>query len=245
MFKKYLGMSAYDALTRFPSYVRGSILQTLYSHQKSKEFKYIAGRPNVVLVPGLFCSPSVFNKLGTMMEDRVNVFTPPPFPYYASLLNNIAGLEKTTDCLVEYLRYLKNEGIDKVSLVGHSYGGLICLNTVIRVALFDPYPSINKLICVASPLKGTPVAQLLQFIPACRDMTPGKDAITYLSKYHHIIDTIMVSELDTVVPFGFQHTASSANRYIIMGGYQHMDFYVGSEEQIQNTADILVTECSI
>lgn len=241
MFQEYFGMSGKEVFRRLPSYIRGSVVQTVLSHMPSKKFKYETNRPNIVLVPGLFCSPSVFNRLGSMMEDRVNVFTPPPFPYYHSIAINTANLEQTSNHLLKYLKYLKSKHISVVSLVGHSYGGLICLSANQTIDSIS-YPITDKLICMATPLYGSPFTKLLPFIPACKQMVPGNDKLYDLALNHGDINTVLVAEKDSTVPPESQipYMYQKIHR---MEGYQHMDFYAGTKQQVKETADILVRQC--
>jgi pimeloyl-ACP methyl ester carboxylesterase len=125
MIREYLGMSGKDAIKRLPSYIRGSILQTIASHQEVRDYNHSVDNPHVLLVPGLFCSPSVFNNLGEELESELNVWTPTPFPYWFSMLCNTAAIEKSAVELCKTLYYMNAEGVYRVSLVGHSLGGLI------------------------------------------------------------------------------------------------------------------------
>lgn len=238
MFQKYLGMNGKEVLHRLPSYLRGAVKQTILSHQAPRSFKYVDGRPNIVLVPGLFCSPSVFNKLGGEMEERINVLLPPPFPYTYSLLTNTCCIEQSTKILLVYLEDLRKQGIKCVSLVGHSLGGLIALKTALESDI-DIHPDIDKLICIASPLRGSPVTQLLQFIPACKDMNITSNTIQELCEKHYMIDHMIISTKDSIVPCKYQTPYSTYTRIHHMVDYQHMDFYVGSKQQIEDTAELL------
>lgn len=69
-----------------------------------------------------------------------------------------------------------------VNLIGHSMGGLVCLQYALKYAQKDGV-GIPKVITLASPLQGTPTANLAQFWShSGRQMLPGSDFLRDLQE---------------------------------------------------------------
>jgi pimeloyl-ACP methyl ester carboxylesterase len=243
MIQKYLGMTFVEAINRFPSYVRGAILQTIASHKRILKYNFILGRPNIVLVPGLFCSPSIFNELGYELNKNANVFVPPPFPYYFSMFSNTGRVDRSANELGKYIKQLANEGIESVSLVGHSLGGIIILKTLQNYfnGNIIPFTGIDNIILMASPIYGSPMARLLKFIPACKDIFPDSNTIKSLDPMLKEIDCTINSGFDSAVPLYYQmlHFNTIDCKFFILDDFQHMDFYIGNKKKIKLTSNII------
>jgi hypothetical protein len=239
--KEYLGMETNDVIKRLPSYIRGSVLQTIASHSKPRKYPRNPDNPNLMFVPGLFCSPSVFNSIGERIEDQVNVYLPKPFPYWFSMLCNTGSVQQSSVELCKELKHLANEGVEKISLVGHSLGGIIILESYDDEA----FSIVDKVILMSTPLNGSPITKLLGFIPACKDLQPGSNILRNLD--YGKISSVMVSELDSIVPYNCQIPFSSEDQFFDgkvhqCSGFQHMDFFVGSKHQIDEVANYILHE---
>ena len=85
---EYLGSPLNDFIKKLPSFIRGGIAQGIACHSKPIKFSH-SGNPAVMFVPGVFCRPSVFNKLAVQLEKLgADVYYPRPFLYYHGSLAN-------------------------------------------------------------------------------------------------------------------------------------------------------------
>ncbi len=241
-----LGIPFSDFVERLPTFLRGSVAQSVASYQKPADYAH-TGRPAVMLVPGLFCTPSVFNRLGRVL-DRLgaDVHLPRPAPYYHGILANTGRLHETVDRLLEDLeRLYLVHGVDRVTMVGHSLGGVVALWAFAKAkeryakrgknGVRRTLPDIHGVVLMATPFHGTPIARLLKmFIPACRDLAPGSDFLEGLQPAAGDIRFALVSGFDSLVPQPSQMPPRADT--VMLAGYQHMDFYVGTDDQVDKTA---------
>ena len=76
----------------------------------------------------------------------------------------------------QIIRFLDELGIEKISLVGHSMGGMVALKTAIE------HPDrIERVVTVGAPIVGSSLALLLKFT-AFRPIARGMDALPGLTK---------------------------------------------------------------
>jgi pimeloyl-ACP methyl ester carboxylesterase len=236
---EYLGAPLDEFARRFPTFVRGSILQSMACYQTPATFTH-SGGPALMLVPGLFCTPSIFNALGKELEALgIDVYVPRPFPFYHGVLANTGPAERSARMLVEDLEQLRENGVQRIALAGHSLGGVVVL-TALELAETEhrTLPEISTVIALAAPLEGAPIARLLSsLIPACRDLVPGSAIMQRIAQLSGRVATTLVSTADSLVPAHSQRPARAAS--VVMEGFQHMDFYVGGDEKVQRTARAL------
>lgn len=70
-------------------------------------------------------------------------------------LENRAGINQQTEWIQDILHRLHDVyGIQQVNLVGHSMGGLTATNFILKNQNKVQFPTINKLVVIASPFKG-------------------------------------------------------------------------------------------
>jgi pimeloyl-ACP methyl ester carboxylesterase len=224
-----------------PSLVRGTVAEQIAGQEAPARFRH-DGCPAVMLVPGLFCTPSVMNRLGrALVPHGLDVYLPRPFPYYRGLAANTARLTLVADLLVEDLeRLARKDGVAEVTLVGHSYGGVIVLTALVRARAMSQQPvcrlpAIAGAVLLAPPLGGAPIARpLAAFVPACRDLVPGAAALRRVRPAADGIRRILVSGRDSLVPEASQQALAAET--VLLPGFQHTDFLVGTEAQLQLTA---------
>lgn len=217
-------------LTSLPSYVVGSIRQTLATLDKNADFQPVDKRP-IILIPGAFCTPSVMNNLGRHIEKRGrSVALAPAFPFYFSAFANLCRLQKAADIFSDWLTaYCRTAGCDKVDVAAHSNGGLIVL---LSQAV---HGKINRMVTMATPFNGFPGALPLSvLLPCCRDLTSNAAALDQAKKASDMVVRCLVSERDSLIPPSRQYL--DQQRQTVMEGFQHMDYIVGSEEKIARTA---------
>ena len=236
---RYLGFGIEDTCERFPSFVRGSWRQSLACYQPTERYSHQGG-PALMLIPGLFCMPSVFNRLGRELEERgVDVYLPRPFPMGHGVLANTMRVDKAVRVLLEDLESLRADGLARISLAGHSLGGVILLRALQQAKSEGRrIPQVQRVILLASPLRGAPVAGLVSpVIPACRDIAPGSSLLGELEPSWERVTHVLAADFDSLVPDAAQRI--SGPKLLVLEGFQHHDFYVGSPEQIALTADAL------
>lgn len=238
----YLGMGLSDFTARLPTFLRAAARQMWATHQRPAVFEHCGG-PAVMLVPGMFCTPAVFNRLGHALERRgIDVYLPRPFPYYRGTLANTGPLAPAIDILLEDLRALATQ-IDtrRVTLVGHSLGGVISLVALNRARALGI--EFNGAILMASPVRGAPIARLFGVaVPACRDIVPSAPALTELEAGLADVRLNLVAGFDSLVPYDYQYLGAPM---VVMPGFQHMDFYVGDDDQVERTAEAVAAEVSV
>lgn len=73
----------------------------------------------------------------------------------------------SADLLAVDLAGLRDRGIERVSIVGHSMGGLVARDVLTRAAYYggdglggERYPAVDRLVMLGTPNHGTPVARL-------------------------------------------------------------------------------------
>ena len=238
--QKIFDLPLKETRRRLPSMLRTAVKQRIQAFKPLPEFPHGLG-PSVMMVPGLFCLPSVMTRLGQALSERnLDVYFPHPFPNVRKGLANTAGILPAADVLEQDLADLFQAGIKEITLVGHSMGGLIALEVRRRIMEGETQaelPQIKALYTLATPFDGAALARLLRrIVPACRDIMPESPEIERLKPYTWLVDCRYCSTADLLVP---RQMEPDGDRAIAMEGFQHMDFYVGSEEKIALTADLL------
>ena len=180
-------------------------------------------------------------RLGQALSERnLDVYFPHPFPKVSKGMANTSGIVPAANILEQDLAALCQAGIKEVTLVGHSMGGLIALEVRRRIMEDETrakLPQIKALYTLGTPFDGASLARLLRrFVPACRDIMPESQEIERLKASTWLVDCRYCSTADLLVP---RQMEPDGDRAIAMEGFQHMDFYVGTEAQVTLTADLL------
>ncbi len=234
-----LGMPAHVFLRRLPSLLRGGMRQSWAGLQAPERFTHTGG-PAVMLIPGLFCTPSVFNRLGRELATLgLDVYLPRPFGFYHGVLANTDRLVHSLDMLLEDLERLKAGGLSRITLVGHSMGGLLALAALDAAARGGhDLPDLAAPVLLATPVNGAPIARpFAALVPACRDVLPEAVILQRLRAILPEVGRVVLSAEDSLLPEGLQ-LAPPAD-VVRMSGFQHMDFYVGNVEQVQRSARVI------
>jgi|GEM_PF-1075094 len=229
--------------TRFPSWVRGAWRQSVACYDEPARFERRGG-PAVLLVPGLFCTPSVMNRLGRALEGLgADCFlVPRRYPHLGGFLANTCRLEQAAGLFVEDLARLRWEhGVEEVTLVGHSNGALISLlaldlqeGSETRVL-----PAIRGVVTLAGPFGGSPFATwLTDLVPACRDVTPRSITLARVARQAGHVRLALAAGRDLLVPT-VEAARPGEAPFAVLQGYQHMDFIVGSDDQVHETAELI------
>ena len=136
----------------------------------------------------------------------------------------------------------------EVDLIAHSLGGMVVL-AFLRL-VYDPmdpdYPPLSKVVTMAAPLEGAPVATFLDFAREVPGLPEGRDSIADLSEDSELISrlraaptpptielTTVGSVMDVVVPAdrattsGARHTIVDASEYTFWQA--HMDIVRNGE----------------
>lgn len=236
-------MDRVEYLKTLPSYLKGSLLQTLATMDRPIGFVPRPPRP-VVLVPGAFCTSSVMNRLGEQLEVRGrSVALTPDFPYYFSALANLCRIDRAVDLFIEWLgRLRRDRGIAEVDVAAHSNGGLIALLALARQdqGLANPGGvEVRRVVTMATPFGGFPGARVLSLLlPCCRDLVAGASVLDRARLAEARVIRCLVSAADSLIPP--ERQSLDPDRRTIMPGFQHMDFIVGSTDRIARTADEVV-----
>ena len=123
-----------------------------------------AGGPVVIILPGYLENGGKMSWLGRRLGDdgfRVHLLD---FP------STTLPVHQNASWLVDQLACIrKEEGVESVHIVGHSMGGVVAR----RAALSD-CDGVARVICIASPHRGTHLARL-SFHASARDMRPALD----------------------------------------------------------------------
>lgn len=222
----------------FPSYLVGAVKQTVATLHSRIPFDPGTQRP-LVLIPGAMCTGSVMNRLGQKLRDRgLDVCVPPTFPYYLSAVANTCRLRQASGMLLDFLDELyESRSIREVDVVGHSNGGLIAL---LAQELLDSGEvgcrvKLNRLITLASPHGGFPGGRALSvMLPCCRDVIPGCHTLARTARAKRLLVACLVAGSDFLIPP--ENQSLPGCRKIVMDGFQHMDFIVGSNRRVEQSA---------
>ena len=222
---------------RLPSILRGGLLQSLACYAPEETFAHRSG-PAVMLIPGLFCTPGVLNRLGHELERLgCDVHTPRSFPYFHGILANCAPVERSVQMLLNDLETLaRDHQVKEITLVGHSLGGVIALATAAKAKDSErQLPALRGVVLLATPLGGTPLAAALaSVVPACRDISPGSSVLRQVRAAADSILGIVSSGSDSVVPVTSQQALAAAT--VCFDDFQHTDFYLGRGDRVARAA---------
>ncbi len=231
-------MNHLEYLKSLPSYVTGSVKQTLATLEPPREFQ-VSGETPLVLIPGAFCTSSVMNQLGQELEKQgFNVVLSPNFPYFMSALANLCRLDEAVDMFVDWLDELgKKHGVKEVDVAAHSNGGLITLLAQERIENHRNLSrvKVRNMVTMATPFGGLPFAKYLGLVlPCCQDLVYGTETLERAHQAGHVVKRCLVASGDSLVPPDNQFIDPS--RKTVMHGFQHMDFIVGGGEKVTRTA---------
>ena len=231
-------MNRLQYLKSLPSYVAGSVKQTIAALDPPRSFQRNGETP-LVLIPGAFCTSSVMNQLGLELEQQgFNVVLSPNFPFFMSALANLCRLDEAVDLFVDWLDELgKKHGIQEVDVAAHSNGGLITLLAQERIESQRNLSRVmvRNMVTMATPFGGLPLAKWLGLVvPCCVDIVYGSEPLQRALRAGHVVKRCLVASGDSLVPPDNQFIDPS--RKTVMHGFQHMDFIVGGEEKVTRTA---------
>jgi pimeloyl-ACP methyl ester carboxylesterase len=169
----------------------------------------------------------------------LNVVYPSDFPYFHGPLANMCPLEEAASRFVrDMASTAKGRGISRFWVAGHSNGGLIAMLAAEIAARegFPEFPGMMRgVITMATPFRGTDAAILARpLVPVCRDISPGAGILDRIAQKKGLVRLCMLSGADFLVPFESQ--SLDGMKTVMMDGFQHMDFFVGTDEQVDRTA---------
>jgi len=227
---------------RLPSWMVGSVYQTIASLKPPRRFNGADQNTALVLVPGAFCPSSVMNLLGEKLSARgFRVALPDNFPYYIGPVANLCHLTDAAGILIRSVLKLRHEGVEQVWLVGHSNGGLISLLALDMCAshgLPEFKQMVKGVITMATPFKGTDVAALFKYVvPCCRDIAPDAEILERIAGLKGHVKLSLRSTGDFLVPP--ENQVPDGITPIEMEGYNHTDFIVGNVARVERTADLI------
>lgn len=227
---------------RFPSWVRGAWTQSVACYDAPARFAQRGG-PAVLLVPGLFCTPSVMNRLGHALQalGADCHLVPRRYPHLGGFLANTCRLEHAAELFLEDLARLRwEQGVEELTIVGHSNGALIALLALdLQGSETRVLPAIRGVVTLAGPFGGSPFATwLTDVVPACRDITPSSVTLARIARQAGQVRLALAAGRDLLVPTVEAARPGSAP-FAVLPGFQHMDFIVGSDEQIGETAELV------
>ncbi len=236
-----MALNRLEYLRTLPSYLTGSVRQTLATLDKPEDFGLLVPRP-VVLVPGAFCTSSVMNRLGRALQERGrSVAVAPSFPYYFSAFANLCRIDQAVGQFLNWLDGLADQGIEEVDVAAHSNGGLICLLAQERLerGAAQSRVRMGQLVTMATPFGGFPGARALSLmIPCCRDLVDGAEALDLAARAGGLVVRSLVSAADSLIPPDRQFL--NPDQRTVMEGFQHMDFIVGSDDRVARSAEEVV-----
>lgn len=139
----------------------------------SEEKKLLYEDADVELYPALFvpgyASPAIYSRiLRNRLEDaNVEVYTL-HLPRLA-----VGDIRRSAEVLAERVEELKRDlRVKRLNLIGHSLGGII-----IRYYLkkMDGWKNVKRVVYMATPHHGVPLARLVPFTKAGRQLVPGSE----------------------------------------------------------------------
>jgi len=224
-------------LKTLPSYIQGSVRQTLATLVPAHHFKS-PRNPPIVLIPGAFCTASVMNRLGIALQAQGrSVVVAPTFPYYLSAAANTCRLDEAATRFIDFLVALADQGVREVDLAGHSNGGLIALlaEERVRAQAIPCRVRRQRLVTMATPFGGFPLARPLKpLLPFCHDLQAGCATLRRAESAGDLVVRTLVAGADSLIPPIRQ--SLDGKRKTVMEGFQHMDFIVGERARVARTA---------
>lgn len=183
------------------------------------------------------------NRLGRKLQKLGrSVCVPPSFAFYYSALANLCRLPKAAADFTAWLDQIgRQHGFSEVDVAGHSNGSLIALlaHDMISGGRLECSVQIKQVFTMAAPFGGLPNARLLSaMIPCCRDLIAGCDTLKRVEQHSELVVHSLVAEGDFLVPPVNQFPPAGSRT--VMPGFQHMDFVVGREDKIDQTAREIV-----
>jgi pimeloyl-ACP methyl ester carboxylesterase len=138
----------------------------------------------VVLVHGLDDPGWIWNDLAPALVEAGHAVA--RFEY-----RDDGPIVESSDALADALRDLKSRGVDRVDLVGHSLGGLVSRDVLVRPVYYDgdgrgndALPAVDRMIMIGTPNRGAALARLhkvgewrQQIVQALRGRDPWKGPI--------------------------------------------------------------------
>lgn len=125
------------------------------------QFDHGNNASTVMLIPGFTQGSGSMSQIGKALSEKHNVVYVGNLSWYTA---NVKAL--TAQILEKYRAVQKNEKNHDISLVGHSFGG------VLGVVLLSDTPDVrmNQLITVGTPHDKVPLATLVPGIPAIQEL---------------------------------------------------------------------------
>jgi len=231
------------SMKKVPGLVRGSLRQYRSYVRAPLRFPMEARRESVLLVPGMFCPPSIMNTLGRHL-DRLgfNVHVPGSNPSYLGPVANTERLETQARRFLKQLAELRrNSRVEQLWAVGHSTGGLVVL-LAMDIARQEGMPDLAEMlrgvITLGTPFRGSDKAKLIaSMLPVAKDLQPHAIVLQRIRrKYPRVILAMQAGNDLLTPPEGQQVPGIPA---VVMDGFAHMDFLLGDPLQTEAVARLI------
>lgn len=114
----------------------------------------------VVLIHGLDDPGRIWKDVSTPLRDAAHTVLRFEYP-------NDQAIATSANFLADHLRDLKSRGVDRISIVAHSMGGLVARDVLTRTEHYncdgegeERFPAVDRLIMVGTPNHGTSMAHM-------------------------------------------------------------------------------------
>ncbi len=226
-----------------PNYIKGAVKQLyLTLNDQGVEHQEIdTQRDIIVFLPGWTCSGLTYQKLTKELQKLGKiVITPDNLPKGLKAIFFRKGIEEQADLVLEYLEKitpeLKNK---KVTILGHSTGGLVGIIAKIKEIENGTRERINQIITLSSPLKADDEVGRIPFVSsyvkAVRDLRSEAPIQKKLeSSIENVPVTSFVAKSDEIFKEETQYRDEKDVIYVEGG---HFDYFSGKEEIIEKIAE--------
>lgn len=134
-------------------------------------------RDYIIFLHGYMSCPSTFKSIVECFKSDFNI-----------ICLNLATLTSSVDVLAQELELvIKNRGIEKYSLIGHSLGGIIAM----QHQIFHAKYKAKNTICIASPFSGSKFAAFA-IGPMHRELRTHSETLRVIKSNLNDLDNILI-----------------------------------------------------
>jgi hypothetical protein len=206
-------------------------IRAIFSQPKDN-FDHGNNAPTILLTSGFLCNNGAMKALGAELNQRYNVAYAPH-----TSLRNTWDIKTSAHALSNKVKNIlqHNEKNNDISVLWHSLWGIIATK-----ALLDSWDlRLNKLITCATPWEWAPIASMVPFFTAAKQMN---QSWWYFGPDDNMDDFTIsvenyVSDRDVFVPPSRQYmplSISTQASNTIMGWYTHTDFLSWKHQKFAN-----------
>ena len=161
-------------------YSYAAALKIVSCFSKKPHINNKPGRPNIILIPGVYESHYHFKKVSDTLSSGFNII------HTSSIYNKSRGVNYDADAINTYINDKK---LSNVIMIGHSSGGLTATRCLMRSK------NISRVITIATPFHGVANGRLLR-TKLVRELLPSSEVIKCFSN----LDSQILMKITSLYP---------------------------------------------